>query len=690
MSDDELWKHLLVSRQIAVVGIKSRNAKRGYFAGKRLVSADAVGTAKTKLLRMAGVSNPLVDKPRDLQFPAMGDGRPYPAVIVKLEREALPVLRRLDYVDFVEPLYPAIEYFDGIGCALETYAGSASDQSLLVAGSSNLIPWSFKHHAVREAWGLFPSTTAPGFGVDFFETDTGVFRSQRQFWELFSPPTTPVTRSFSEVLWGGDAFAKCSHGTRIAGLAAAPADASTPLNVVGISWGSSLRSQKVADGVVPATTPTTALASAISEAASSTIALPLRKRVLLMAWGLPAGSHVVRDAIESAYDSNPNLIMVVAAGTGVSNVTFPATMRRETVAVSIVDAAQPASLSYTLVPGSEGLDRVAYGDEVDFVGVNSITTNLWIPTTGNGVNSAGQSVDSDGNLVPATTLKPGESIEVSTIGGSSSAVATIGGGIALVWSRMPWLTRDQVIDRLVAASSCSAILGLTATCRKGNGEAPVGAGVPDFYLAAGGARRLWIDGPPATAPGVAINVAAGMDGDPGLYTFAWSTGATGATTSLTVSPGQTINLSLTAVNRLDGMTLTATRQFVATPTTARTLYATTTLESWARFLDGHRVSANVNSMATLPAGCFVTGVAGQELTVGGANAGAPFGIPAAVVDRGNRGFTVTRTGFGPVSLDVLVTAWHDGAHAIRVRPVYFVQEPGGVDCNSSGFTQATP
>src|SRR5262249_7466423 len=377
MSDEDLWKHLLLSRQIAVVGIKSKSARRGFFAGSRLVSTDTLKAARTSLLRIKGVSNAVVETANDLRLPTMADGRPYPAVIVKFERETLSAVRALDFVDFVEPLYPAIEYFDGIGCALASYAGITNDV-IMVAGVPNLIPWSYKHHAIREAWGLFPGT-APGFGVDLFETDTGVFRSQRQFWELFSPPTTPVTRSFSEILWGGNAFAKCSHGTRIAGLAAAPLDASSPLNVVGIAWGSSLRSQKVGDGVVPATTPTTALASAITEAANTTIALPLRKRVLLMAWGLPAGSHVVRDAIESAFDSNPNLIMVAAAGTNVDTVVFPANMRRETVAVSIVDAAEPTIPSYTLVPATEGEDRVAYGDEVDFVAVNSITTKLWIP-----------------------------------------------------------------------------------------------------------------------------------------------------------------------------------------------------------------------------------------------------------------------------------------------------------------------
>ena len=359
--------------------------------------------------------------------------------------------------------------------------------------------------------------------------------------------------------------------------------------------------------------------------------------------------------------------------------------------MSAVNAADIAIRSYTLVPKSAGLDRVAYGDEVDFAGVNSITTGIWVPTAGKGVNSAGQSVDSHGNLVPSTDLDPAEVVEINSIGGSSSAVATIGGGIALVWSRMPWLTRDQVLDRLVASSSCASITDLTAACRKkSDGRLAVGAGVPDFYLAAGGARKLWIDGPPANAPGVTISVSAGMDGDPDIYDFTWSTGATGPTTSLSLSPGQTLNIVLTAVNKLDRVQLTATRQFIATPTTSRTLYATTTIESRPKFLDGHRISAMINAGATLPAGCFFAGVAGQELTVGGSNPGTPSGSPAAVVNRGNRGFNVTRTAFGPVNLDVLVTAWHDGAHAIRVRPVYFVQEPAGVDCNSGGFTQASP
>ena len=100
--------------------------------------------------------------------------------------------------------------------------------------------------------------------------------------------------------------------------------------------------------------------------------------------------------------------------------------------------------SYGLVPSSSGTDTVAYGEAVDFVAVNSPLTGLYVPTTGKGINSAGQSVDKEGNLVPATELQATETMEVTTIGGSSSATSIIGAGLALVWSRMPWLTRDRV------------------------------------------------------------------------------------------------------------------------------------------------------------------------------------------------------------------------------------------------------
>ena len=76
--------------------------------------------------------------------------------------------------------------------------------------------------------------------------------------------------------------------------------------LVGIAWGSSLRSQKTGDGVVPVDTPVTGLAGAIMEASFGALVHPLsNKRILLMAWGLPAQSPMVRDAIESAYKRQP-------------------------------------------------------------------------------------------------------------------------------------------------------------------------------------------------------------------------------------------------------------------------------------------------------------------------------------------------------------------------------------------------
>jgi hypothetical protein len=686
MPNDVLFMHLKDSRSMAVVGIKEPGAARGFFAGRSLVSKQTIANASRTLAGIDGVSMSKAEQ----RMPEMPDRLPYPALVLQINSQAaLQRVRGLAFVDFVEPLYPEVLWAAGVGCGTPAYPGSASDLVRIVGGASNLTPWMYAHHAIQFAWGLFPPGTAPGAGVDFFMSDTGVYASQRQFWENFAPPTA-AGRTFSEVLWGGTPRVSCSHGTRIAGLAAAPLDGSSAPGIVGIAWGSSMRSMKVGDGVVQFDTPITGLTGAIMEAASSSFALPLRKRVLLMAWGMPWESQLVRDTIVAAYDANPELIMVAAAGTGEPFVIFPATMRRETVSVSMVDAPNPASMAYGLIPITAGSDMVAYGDGVDFVAVNNVSRQLFVPTTGRGVNSAGLSVDGDGNLVPASGLPRADVAEITTLGGSSSAVSIIGGGIALTWSRMPTLTRDEVMDRVVAASSCARIAGLSAACRDANGQRVVGHGLPDFYVAAGGARRLWIDGPPQAGPGQPVALTAAMDGDPALFDFTWSTGTSGRTATITPQVGQVLDVTITAVNRSDNITLSASRRFVGGPATPRLLFANSTLQSFAVFLDGHRVSANINTGAALPAGCFITGVAGQELTIGGIAPGSPFGIPEASVDRRNRGFTITRSAFGPGELDVLARAWHDGLSAVRVRPVYFVLEPPGVDCNASGFTQTTP
>lgn len=697
MDADELWKHLKDSKQLAIVGIKEPGHPRGFFGGKSLVSQATIKQAHSELLSLTGVKQPFLVKKAHMTLPIMGDKRRYPAIIVYVgSLKALGRIRNLPYVDFVEPLYPTVVYQSAFGCDLSSYGGSSSDGGFSAAtgGGPNLVPWNYTHHFIRQTWGLFPSATAPGAGVDLFETDTGVFPSQRQFSSnVFSTPTPSVSRSFTQINYKGDSRVKCSHGTRIAGLAAAPADTSAIPNIVGIAWGSSLVSQSVGDGVVHFDTASPSLAMALRDAAASTvfngIIMPTRNRVLLMAWGMPWESQFIRDVIQSAYDDNDKLIMVAAAGTIVPSVVFPATMRRETVAVSLVEAPNPAVMTYGLVPPvTSGLNTVAYGGEVRFVAVNSVLSGLALPTTGKGIDAAGQSVNSDGDLVPASGLPASEVGEITTLGGSSSAVSIIGGGLALAWSRMPFLSRDQLLDRFVTSSSCSLIGGLSAACRDSFDHRVVGDGVPDFYKAAGGARSLWIEGPSSGSSGNTIELNVGMDGDPKLYNYLWSTGSTAETIILEVHEGEALTVSLTATNLLDGSTLTANRQIVGGPTNTRILYSTVKGESWSTFFDGHRIS--FTAMGTLPAGCMVTAVYGQELLVGGPTPGAPIGTIHESVDHGNRGFSVYRTAFGPQNLDVLVTAWHDGLSSIRVRPAYSVQQPPGVDCNSGGTTQTSP
>jgi subtilisin family serine protease len=52
---------------------------------------------------------------------------------------------------------------------------------------------------------------------------------------------------------------------------------------------------------------------------------------------------------------------------------------------------------------------------------------------------------------PLTTAMSGD--VPSTVGGSSVATATAAGIAALVWSRFPGFTRDQVLNKLIQTSS---------------------------------------------------------------------------------------------------------------------------------------------------------------------------------------------------------------------------------------------
>lgn len=209
---------------------------------------------------------------------------------------------------------------------------------------------------------------------------------------------------------------------------------------------------KVGNGVVQAGT------SVYAVVAGMDMAVAAGARVLTLAFGMPYASDYLRDNIVRIYDdqTRPSVLMVAAAGTNVPWVTFPASMTRETVAVTIVEYRPTPASRYKKYAGlSYFPDIVAYGSAVDFAAVNGPGD---IPTQGNA----------------ATPL--------TTIGGSSSATAMIAGIAAVAWSKLPHLSRAELVSRLVESSSLAGIEGQTG----GEGRSQeVGWGIPDAYVAAG-------------------------------------------------------------------------------------------------------------------------------------------------------------------------------------------------------------
>jgi subtilisin family serine protease len=668
LSDALLWEELAQFEGVALVGLKASGLHRGVFRGRVLISPPELEIAIDALLSVPGVE-PYEQAPEDRYIPLMADGRAYPMTTVRITSlEALSVVRRLEFIDYVEPLF----FLDTAGCTVVTFHRNPGDGGFTVAAGAalELVPWSYPHLGIPETWGLFfepgIGIVAPGRGIKIGVVDTGTYPAQAQLQQLFALPlpTNGGRKPAEHFSVRVDPTVRCNHGTRIAGLAAAPADGmflpnGVP-NVIGIAWGADLVTVKIGNGVVQHGGLDDRHGTVPAIVAGLDKAIERGARVITMAFGLPKASDFLRDCIVRIYESNERVILVGAAGTLVGWVVFPATMEREVVSVSIVDLHPMGTIQYRrMTAANYSTDQVAYGHEVDFVGVASVAG---VPTLGD----------------PSIS-------DITTVGGSSSATAEIAGIIALVWSRNPSLTRTQVLDRLALSASYTKIEGEQASVGKSK---LVGWGIPDAYVAAGGARRAVIDGPLVAGVGMTYRLTAQTDGF-GSFTYKWDTGET--TPSIVVvaqASGQRTH-TVDVTNPVDKTVLRATHTIRFTGSHRRLLYSETLISEWASWGIGKRVNHVVNERQFLPGGCSILGVFGQEYRMRDGVL-VPWGVPLGQVKNNSNGFEIHRPGGLSVNaLKTVAHVWHDGLSSIRVRVVYDVSEPDGVDCNVAGVTRPT-
>jgi subtilisin family serine protease len=383
-SDAELWSMVEFSEGRVVVGLRQPGVARGVYRGKVLVDRNQRAQGRAAVLAQRGVQ-------------LLSEDELLPRMEVRLaDQAALSAIRKLPFVDYVEPvLIPQeLPQFAGIGgCGW----GSAWTGDRQYTSTGDIYSQKFTGMGIPSAWSY-----SSGAGIKIGLIDSGLSSGQGQFMSTFtSGQSSGRTLTLLRLTSQASVYDDCGHGTRMAGIISAPWDGQS---VGGIAYRASLVSIRHASGV--------AAVNSSDAAGSVRAANQYGAQVIVMAWESLNWLWQVSDEIEYWHYSRQVLFFGAAGTSGCwdgildSNVIFPADMP-EVVAVT--------GVTYPSGGVPCGIHR---GSDVE------LTSYLDVPSTGR------------------------YTADVVGMGGSSNATAVAGGIAALVWSRNPGMTRDQVRARL--------------------------------------------------------------------------------------------------------------------------------------------------------------------------------------------------------------------------------------------------
>jgi hypothetical protein len=507
VTSDAMWAHVVRYDTTVTVGIKHLGAARGVVDGRWLLARDEFRGAVAAL--QAGNGAEVVQ--RDSLQPMV---RLRPAGPEAIER-----IRRLPFVDYVEPAV-----LDGADASLNHAAsmlagspggvrlsssGGATDPNFghYVDAEGNWIPNIFTGMRIPEAWAL-----STGAGVKLGFLDTGVD---------YSNPELAAWRGYR--VYAGDTYDdEKPHGTHVAGAIGAPRNGTY---VVGVAYGITPVSVKHSNNYLDVNTwrVVAALDTAVFYGA----------KVINMSFRSDNTSNAVSDRLDMYYNgvrwdgSRYDVVFVAASGSGGTvaeywiGVIFPAS-HPKVIAVSAIDynTGQP----YT---------KAQFGPEVELSAYHGQ------PSTGTRF----------------------EGYYNGASGNTSNASGIVAGVAALVRSRYPHLTNDQVRTTLRRGASDMGLLGR---------DSYYGYGVVNAYAAVGGFYEStllganWHDQCSATTnPNrtcllsytatscftETFRVVAHGDGP---FTYRWSTGSTSDRTTMTLCPTYDYDYSL-QVRVTDGL-----------------------------------------------------------------------------------------------------------------------------------------
>lgn len=409
---DSAWARISESEGVAIVGFKKPGAARGVWRSKVLVSSDQVEAALSEIRRTGSVE-------------ILATDTLLPVAKVRFRDMAEFVqFSKAPFVDYIDPglvnrapktstpsqfgLYSGD--LGGDGSSVTCGWGSQRAGGETVLDGDRVSP-SFVHHQIPQAW-----KRATGAGIVVGLTDTGVSPAQSELVGNFASGRSGGRWAYLDYVYGGGFADDCGHGTRMAGVIAAPANGQ---NVAGAAWGANLVSVRHADGVYDID-PWSAAQGIRSAVAAMLPSHP--QRIVAMAWSSDQFLNVVEDEISYwYYHPTADVLFIGASGTswdGISwiwGVVFPASMP-EVIAVSTVDYVEGHEEPYHRTSSSH------YGDEVELASV----------------------------CCAYATGK--QSDDVVSLGGSSQAAATVAGIAALAWEAYPDKTNAELRAHLQQAA----------------------------------------------------------------------------------------------------------------------------------------------------------------------------------------------------------------------------------------------
>ncbi|AKK73096.1 serine protease [Chryseobacterium gallinarum] len=342
-------------------------------------------------------------------------------VVIEKE-ETITALRKMKTIRYLEPA--DYHYFEfeaqyntaakssgsgSSGCGFSSSTLNTADYTSTTPGAK--IPWAFTKHNIPDAWNY-----STGTGVTIGLIDTGVSPEQTLLGGSFNNGASSGRTISKFGVYNSDGSAdQCGHGTKMASVMAAPRN-----NVglpVGVAYNANLIAYRAAENVVLETSgEQTAVKTAFTELGNNA-----NVKIISMSMGHIFSVGKIEDGVKYAYSKGK--LIFCAGGTSTSFTNF-------------VGVIFPASMPETQA----------------ITGVKENTSNQKcnVCHSGSQIDFTFQMERASGNTVPVLSYYNGQA---DYVGGSSVATAATAGIAALVWSKNPSWTREQVLNKMRQAAT---------------------------------------------------------------------------------------------------------------------------------------------------------------------------------------------------------------------------------------------